>query len=57
MINDLAIDNVSNYFASDGCEGDRSVVTWIMPTVHFFLLVQHVPVSMVLAFSLDVVSS
>ena len=56
MINDLAIDNVLNYFASDGCEGDRSVVTGIMPTVHV-LLVQHVPVSMVLEFSLDVVSS
>ena len=54
MINDLAIDNVFNYVACDGCEGDRSVVSGIMTTV---LLVQHVPVSMVLEFSLDIVSS
>ena len=33
MINDLAIDNVFNNFACDGCEGDRSVVSGIMPTV------------------------
>ena len=33
MINDLAIDNVFNNFACDGSEGDRSVVSRIMPTV------------------------
>ena len=33
MINDLAIDNVFNNFACDGSEGDRSVVSGIMPTV------------------------
>ena len=35
MINDLAIANVFNYFACDGCEGDRSVVSGIMPSVLF----------------------
>ena len=55
MINDLAIDNVFNNFACDGSEGDRSVVSGIMHTL--LLVVQHVPVSMVMEFSLDVVSS
>ena len=41
MINDLAIDNVFNDFACDRSEGDRSVVSGIMPTV---LLVYWSPV-------------
>ena len=35
MINDLAIDDVFNYFACDVCEGDMFVVSGIMPTVLF----------------------
>ena len=57
MINGLAIDNVFNYFSCDRCEGDRSVVSGVMPIdCSFCVLVQHVPVSMVLECSLDVLT-
>ena len=35
---DPPIDNVFNNFACDGSEGDRSVVSGIMPTVNYLLM-------------------